>query len=68
MIDIINTASQTREYKSKNLGVIPGGGGRPRRFNREASYAGREAMMLQYQTKVSAPPFYEAGTTQNAII
>ena len=31
-IDIVDTASQTREYGSKILGEIPGGGGRPRKF------------------------------------
>ncbi len=68
VIDIVNTRSQAREYGSTKLDVMPGGGGRPGRFAREASCSGREAMMLQYQTEVSARSFYEAGRMQNAII
>ena len=68
VIDIVSVISQSLEYGSTKLGVIPGGGGRPGRFAREASCSGREAMMLQYQTEVIARPFYKAGTMQNPII
>lgn len=68
VIDIVNTASQSREYGSTRLEARPGGSGRPGRFASEASCSGREAMVLQYQIELSASPFHEAGTMQNAII
>ena len=49
--DIVNTASQTRMYESKKLGVIPGGGGRPGRFAKEASCFGRDAMVRSIRLK-----------------